>query len=141
MTSWQIALAVVAFLIFDMTILTLVLRIAAQGWHAIADACPPRPEREPSLRRNFQGVSINALNLGGCVHIAIDADHLHVQPALVARWLGIRPASIPRAALTVEGTFLSTVRWKVKSVPGTTLRLPSWCVRAPNAGMSADPAE
>jgi hypothetical protein len=96
---------------------------------------PPQPVVEPSLRRNFQSFSINAMNLGGCLHVTLDDRCLHLQPVKVLRWMGLSEASIPWEAIKLDVSKKTSNRrrpWphfvKVR-IGKFKVTGPAWCFR------------
>jgi hypothetical protein len=88
----------VALLIFGVTlpvdaiIVTVVLRSA---WASVSAGFEPRSIAADAVRRDFQSFSFGMYNLGMCIHVAADGEHLHLIPAAALRWFGAKQVSIP----------------------------------------------
>jgi hypothetical protein len=127
-STWAIAITVGAIVLLDILFVRFMIRL---GWNSLArrfEALAPAPD---AVRRNFQSFSFGLFNFGLSVHVAADADHLHLIPAGIVRWAGGRPFSIPweEIAPLRSGRRVAVVR-----IAGTTVRGPAWCLSL------ADPA-
>lgn len=100
--------------------------LVRSGWGALASRFPAVPPEPDAVRREFQSFSVGVLNLGWCVHVAVDAAHLHLEPSLVARRWGCRAMSIPWSEVRPAGKGIMGFR-KV-TVGMTTLSGPAWCL-------------
>ena len=80
----------------DLMVVVLLLRTLLRfTWNALAMAHPEVEPAPDAVRRNFQSFRVGALNLGGCVHVAVDDAYLHLRPAAILRRLGARSISVP----------------------------------------------
>jgi len=125
MTVWQGLLLAAGIAAIDLMVLGAVAAMCAAAVAPLARAYPPvEPSREAVVRR-FQSFKFDLLSYGGCVHVAADEAHLHLRPARIARWFGLRPMSIPWAAVTLE-----RVKGKgaVARIGKTVVRGPAWCL-------------
>jgi hypothetical protein len=125
MNWWQIALLVGFILAIDLAILGAVFSACASTLKPLRDAFPPVEPAPDAVRKRFQSFGFNLVNLGGCVHVAADDLWLHLRPARVARWVGMRDMSIPWAAITLERV---RGKWAVAKVGGVSVRGPAWCL-------------
>lgn len=110
------------FVVVDFIVVRMVLRA---GWSTVADGFEARPVRPDAVRREFQSFKFGTYKFGHCVHVAVDEEYLHLLPAAVLRWAGIRAVSIPwgRIALEREGANRVKVRIGKTHVTG-----PAWCL-------------
>lgn len=128
MNSTQVIILIAVIVGTDMMIVPLLLRaMVDSNWNAIAERHPPVEPLPDAVRRNFQSFSVGSLNLGGCIHVAADENHLHLYPSWFARRMCARPMSIPWDAMQeIAG------RGRGKSVrllnPSITMRGPRWCL-------------
>ncbi len=122
MTTGQIVLAIVLFDLF-FVVPVVVFGLVAGFWKPLEEAHPAVEPGEDAVRRNFQSIRIDMMNLGYCVHLAVDAEHLHIEPALLLRLLRARTMSLPWEALRVEKHRKSMSKVRLGS---HTLTLPRW---------------
>ena len=83
---------------------------------------PVQPVPIHAERRSFQSFSFGAVNMALSIHAAVDDEYLHLEPALVWRWLGAASASIPFGAM-IPGKHPHVVmidNWKLTG--------PAWCL-------------
>lgn len=125
MNGWQIALLVGFILSIDLVILGAIFSACAGALRPLSEEFVPVEPAPDAVRKRFQSFGFNLVNLGGCVHVAVDERWLHLRPARVARWFGMRDMSIPWEAIELE-----RVRGKsaVAQVRGTSVRGPAWCL-------------
>lgn len=94
-------------------------------WNPLArkfPACEPAPD---AVRRSFQSFSYGIVNLGLSIHVAADADHLHLTPSRYL--LGSLPVSIPWTALEpIPGSN------RKARLDGQVLHGPKWCMELAN---------
>lgn len=102
-------------------------------WTPLAERFPPREIAPGAVRRNFQSFGATILNLGWCIHVAADEECMHLRPALFARMIGVRPASIPWTEITPLAT--QKPWWAGGSgrlgraiIAGHTIEMPRWCI-------------
>lgn len=96
-------------------------------WSPFAAKFPPREPSPDAIHRDFQSFRAGLLNLDHCIHVAVDADHLHLRPALFARLVRIQPTSIPWSAITLD-RHGSSRRMLRAAIDGHDLRGPRWCL-------------
>ena len=84
-------------------------------------ACEPAPD---AVRRRYQSFGLGPVNMGLCVHAAVDDEHLHLVPLAILQSLGARSASIPWSALEPIGTSGRIARLAGKH----RLEGPRWCM-------------
>jgi hypothetical protein len=143
MTSPQIIALVFAVVCIDALIVGAILHTAGQSLRELSAAFPQQPTLEGTPTCSFQSVSIGLINLGGCVHIAIDGNSLHLSPTWFARRLGMKPASIPHACIKLPASDLARAKTRANGMtlanlrpPSPTgkgtidIRLPAWAVAA-----------
>lgn len=95
-------------------------------WNPMLAAYPPRPPTEDAIKRRYQSFGMGIVNMGGSIHVAADADYLHMTPLWLWRILGARSASIPWSAMRPVGPIGRYGR----TVMVGTHRLvgPNWCM-------------
>lgn len=125
MSAWQIFLLVAVVISIDLAIVGTVLTMCAAALRPLHTAFPPVEPAPDAVRRRFQSFGFDMMNFGGCVHVAVDERHLHLRPALLARWFGLRDMSVPWGSIALE-----KVKGKsaVARVGKTRLRGPAWCL-------------
>lgn len=128
MTPLNITIAVVIFVVMDLIIIGAVFSVAAGSARTIAEKFPAKAVRPDAVRREFQSVAIGMGNWGGSYHLAVDEQHLHMEPAWLMRKLRVRTASVPwdqvkraRGTLPRRGRGIATIG-------GETVRLPVWAL-------------
>jgi hypothetical protein len=135
MTLWLIIGASVAgSLVLDYAIVRF---IVSQFWGPLPRSFPPQPPRDDALRRTFQSFRLGPCNFGYCVHVAVDEEHLHLEPARFLRWLGALPASVPWAAITLTGP--PRRGWRKAKIARQDLMGPDWCLEL--AGRGDEPVQ
>jgi hypothetical protein len=89
-------------------------------------AVPPLPG---AVRREFQSFSFGLVNLGFCIHAAVDEQRLHLEPAWLARRVGIsRGASIPLELVRVKPGSRPGSRYVKATIDGVECAGPRWCL-------------
>lgn len=131
MTGLQIAALVVVFVAVDLFVIALVLRTLSPN--DLAAKHPPVAPAPGAVRRQFQSFSFGMLNLGGCIHVAVDEHHLHLDPAWFARVLvRMRPMSIPWDAIRLVKAAKGLRRSTHVRISSVDVRGPSWCLEMAN---------
>lgn len=123
MSGWTIALLVIGF---DAVFVPLLIWGMVRGaWKPIEERYP-RVQPEPdALRREFQSIRLDMLNLGLSVHLAVDSRFLHIEPAKIIRLFGAGAFSVPWEAISdvrIKG------RYGRASLSKTTLTAPAWAL-------------
>jgi len=98
--------------------------------HRLFAACPPHTPLPGAIHRRFQSFSIGIVNLGGSIHVSADSDHLHLNPAMLVRWFGMKPVSIQWEAIAVDPVKRSFTNAATIRIDGAswTMRAPRWCL-------------
>jgi hypothetical protein len=127
MTGGQIALLVGLILLIDLMVVGAICYAVSQTMRDISSKFPPSDPRPDAVRRRFQSFKFGLVNLGWCVHVAVDDRHLHLSPTRLARWLGMRAMSVPWEAIEVVGkaTIGSSIRVRIA---GEEILGPAWCL-------------
>jgi len=138
MTPEQVVVIVVVFLSIDTFIVVAVVRSAVDAtFGMLAPRYPALLPAHPFVRRNFCSLRVDWINMGHCVHIAVDRTHLHIFPAAILRWGGARPASIPWDQIqTGKPKFFG--RYREARIGPLSALLPSWCL--PEQAATDNPA-
>lgn len=124
MQTWQIVLMVVVFVMLDIVVIGAIFAMAVKPVRALADRYPPVPPAPDAVMRRFQTFRFGMMNMGGCIHAAADEKHLHLLPARLARWFGVRPMSIPWEKVRPTGK--SSRRGTEVRVDDMTITGPGW---------------
>lgn len=123
----QGAIAVALVVAVDLVVVPLIIRAVVQGsWGDLEKKFPARPPAADAVRRQFQSVRIGMSNFGGCAHIAVDRDCLHLLPARFIRWFGAGPISVPWDRLEDPSPARSGV--VTARLGATKLTAPAWAV-------------
>ncbi|MFT3683529.1 MAG: hypothetical protein QM783_01175 [Phycisphaerales bacterium] len=125
MNGWQIALLVCGLLTIDFVIIGAVASACAATLGPLVTAFPPVEPASDAVRRKFQSFRFDLFNFGGCVHVAADSAHLHLRPARLARWFGLRDMSIPWSAVQLRKV---SGKSAVAEIGKSTVRGPAWCL-------------
>lgn len=136
MTGTQIAVMVAAFVIIDLFVIAVVLGAAGRsaGLAKLAAKYPPTEPAPGAVRKGLQSFSFGLINLGGCIHVAVDEHRLHLSPAWLARTLvRMRPMSIPWDAIKPSKYPGRSRRWATVAIDGVDVRGPRWCLDLDNA--------
>ena len=122
------AIAIVCvFVTMDAIIVWAIMRTISQTMKRLGEGNPPVDPEPGAVRREFQSFKLGILNLGYSIHVAVDASHLHLYPSLTARWIGIKPMSIPwervewRRATRLSGTHVR--------INGVDVYGPTWALK------------
>lgn len=127
MTGTQVALLVGVFLVSDVIVVGAIFHALSE---TMRETCGKYPAVEPmanAVRRRYQSFKFGMVSLGGCVHVAVDERYLHLTPARVARWLGMRAMSVPWEAIEVKGRAGVGSSLRVKIGKEEVLG-PEWCL-------------
>lgn len=130
MTTPQIILFVSVFVVMDLTIIGAVIYAASGEIREFAIKFPAKEPRPDAVRREFQSFKIGIVGLGGCIHVAVDEDFLHLSPAWFARAIvRMKPVSIPWDKIESKGPRFGRFRVQVEN---TTIVGPTWCFEVLN---------
>ena len=98
------ATVILIIVIADLCFMFIVVRaIVSSNYGPLADDFPADeilPEANFKRRQSF---AFGLLNLGYSVAVAVDDRAVYLKPEPWARWMGIRPASIPRGSIIAIG--------------------------------------
>ncbi|MEM1330476.1 MAG: hypothetical protein AAGG07_07940 [Planctomycetota bacterium] len=111
----------------DAVIAFFVVRALVKG--AFNDMARAHPATDPlpdAVSKRFQSFQIGIVNLGLCVHVAVDDECLHLTPIKLFRCIGALPSSVPWSAVEPVGK-PGKRRAKVK-IGMTQLRGPAWAL-------------
>jgi hypothetical protein len=121
---------VTLILVIDLVVMTVLVRaIVSTNWEPIVKKYPavePLPDGRRWNFRSFQAGGM--LNMGWSVHVVSDVDFLHLRPAKLLRWMGMRPASVPWDEVEVRARKRRTLTVRIA---GIDLRGPAECLTAP----------
>ena len=135
MTAPVITLLVTIFVITDLVVIGAVFHLAGQSWRELSLPFPAQPVEPDGVRKNFQSFKLGMINLGMCVHVAVDARHLHLYPALFMRvTMRAAPCSIPWSAIALKPGQKPTRRMLAAKVGKQELLGPRWCMELARPG-------
>lgn len=120
-----ILLIVGVCLLMDAMVISAIASASRAAWRPLAEAFPPRMPAADAVVKRRQSFRLNWFNFGGCIHVAVDAGHLHLTPAAIARWFGARATSIPWDQIRIVKSGRKWIDAKVLTI---TLRGPAWCL-------------
>lgn len=129
MTPTQIAVIVGVFVVMDTIIVSAVLSMAAGALNDLGKAHPRVAATPQGVRREFQSIGIDLINLGGCVHIVADELRWHLEPAWLLRVFGARPASIPWVDVHDVRLRSDAATRGTAKIGKTKVRAPAWCLK------------
>ncbi len=97
MNGYLLPLGICAFVLFDLMVVTMVVRgFVGFCWNPINKRFPPIEPGPDAIRWNFRSFHANnLLGMSWSVHVAVDDTHLHLYPAAIMRWFDAKPASVP----------------------------------------------
>ncbi len=123
MTGWMIAAVVIGF---DAVFIPLLVFGLVQGcWVPLQDRYPEQQREPDAVRKTFQSIRIDLFNLGFCVHLAVDSQHLHIEPAWLLRKVRARTISVPWEAIA---GYKQRGRYAKVKLGTTTLTAPAWAM-------------
>ncbi len=126
MTPLAIAVFIVVVTFTDLFIIgALFANLRASMWGPLAAAFPPQPPARDAVRKEFQSISVGLFNLGFCVHLTVDEDHLHIDPTAFLRWFRLTKMSIPWNAVRVTKRSRSGRRAAIR-VRNVDMQGPAW---------------
>jgi hypothetical protein len=125
-----------ANVLLTVMLLWMIMRLA---WGPMARRWPARTPAPGSVRHNFQSYRLGLLNLGYCVHTAVDEAYLHLIPAKAIRWLGGQPMSVPWSAIELKKRGRNA-RHIAARIDGITLQGPAWALELADPDLEADAA-
>lgn len=128
MPAWATVAIVLGVVAIDLLVVCglVIPALVRASWGTLADRFPPREARPDALRREFQSFRFALVNLGWSVHVEVDAGHLHLRPALLARLVRCRPMSVPWEEVTLVGRRRGGMRRAI--IAGTPVWGPAWCM-------------
>lgn len=127
MTGTQITILIGAIVLFDLIVVPLLVKALVNAfWGTLSKRYPAVEPEADAVRKNFQSISSNGLNMGFSVHIAVDAAHLHLYPARFFRWFGAVPVSIPWTDIEHLKSGRLTRYSTIRVPPGKKIGGPAW---------------
>lgn len=135
MPPWVVALLIALFILIDLVVMRAVISMATDPIRKLGKRYPPQQPLPGHIRHGFQSLKVELLNMGQSVHLTIDERWLHIEPALVLRWIGVPSCSIPWDAIKYVRT-----RWggsRVK-IDGVELSGPKWAFSLAEAAQAEE---
>ncbi len=130
MPTTAVILIVVMFVVMDSIIVWALVSSAVSQIRSITDKYPAMPVREPYVRREFSSLRMGLSKFDNSVHITIDRDYLHVDPAAILRWMRVPAMSVPRSVFRIPDGAPRGFLVKGMEVQIGTARvwIPAWCI-------------
>lgn len=125
-TTAIVALFLVITLVDGFIFAALIAHLRQSHWKPLENAYPARAPASDAVVRSFQSVRVGLFNLGWCMHLAADEDHMHMTPAAVLRAIGLRPISIPWDEVAVKNASRSG-SWVTLRIRNIDVQGPGWC--------------
>lgn len=125
MSTGQIILLVCVVTFGDLILVGGLLYAASSTLREFGAKFPGVPAREGAVRKEFQSFKFGIMSMGASIHATVDEDHLHLDPAWIARKLGMRRVSVPWGAIEYKGEFLRTSRVRIA---GEDVSGPTWAL-------------
>ncbi len=128
MPTWAIILLVVCIMVpVDIAIVYALLRGPVDEiFNALHKRHPPQEIGTGAVRRDFQSVSKDIINMGLSVHFAVDDAFVHIMPAAVLRWCGAKASSVPVQLVREKR---ASARLPEITFGEVTLRAPAWVLQ------------
>lgn len=130
-----VMMIVVVVLLIDFVVVWAVLSMVRDGFfEPLHRQFPPQAMLEGAVEKRFQSMSSGMVNMGGCMHIAVDDAHVHVAPAWAVRRLGGKSFAVPLAEVRVDSDAKHVrAKWGWWPVAGKFGRIdvnaPAWVFR------------
>lgn len=126
------ATVILIIVIADLCFMLIVVRaIVSSNYGPLTEDFPAEEIPPEAHYKRRQSLAFGLLNLGFSVAVAVDDHAVHLKPEPWARWMGIRPVSIPRGSMSAIGKPRS--RWimhdfRIERPSGSTVELrgPAW---------------
>ncbi len=130
MPTIAVILIVVMFVVMDSIIVWALVSSAISQIRSVTDKYPAMPVREPYVRREFSSLRMGLSKFDNSVHITIDRDYLHVDPAAILRWMRVPAMSVPRTGVSIpDGQPRGFVVKGMEVQIGTArVWIPAWCI-------------
>lgn len=130
MPAIAVILIVVVFVVMDSIIVWAVISSATSMIRSLTDKFPAMPATEPWVRREFSSVRMGLTKFDNSVHITIDREYLHVEPAAILRWMGVQAMSVKRTEIVIpegepRGIFGKGMQVQIGK---TRMWFPAWCI-------------
>lgn len=132
----NVALIIVMVVLIDAFVIGAIFYGLIGGqFRDLARRYPARTPREGSVRRDFQSIRLGMINLGGCVHLEVDEDALHVHPTAFLRWLRAPGFSVPWDQVRSLKDRGAQILVRLGSGPGAVeMSGPRWCLELAGGG-------
>ncbi len=109
------------------------------GWAPWARRFPARPQRADAVVKKNESFAFGRfVRFNNAVHIAADADHLHLIPCLLLRLGGARVISVPWPRITDAEASARAGLVRAK-IDGRETAGPEWCMRLAQPAARAKP--
>jgi len=135
MTTAQVLLIVGVFVIVDLVVVFAAFRLCAIIWNALGKGCDFVQPGPDAVRKDFQSMKIGMFNYGGCLHIAVDEDYLHLYPAWIVRTNGGRSFSVPWERVQADASHPKRRVWRGR-INGQKVLAPAWAMKIAAVGVN-----
>jgi hypothetical protein len=126
-------LIVTIFLAVDVVVVWAIRQWVKMMFEEISRAFPAREPLPGAVRRRYQSISVDMLNLGWSVNVAADEWGLHFVPIGLGRVFAARAFSVPFDSVKLEGKRRG--RWFQKARIGKWhLTGPAWALKLAEGG-------
>ncbi len=127
------------FVLFDLVVIPLVLRMAVKGlWNPIGRAHPPVEPAPDAVTKRYQSFKSGVLSLGLSINVSVDDDYLHLRPSKIGKLLGLAPASVPWEAISLKKQRRSTC---IVTIARKEIAGPRWCLELAPTPPESGPSE
>jgi len=121
---WLVAGIIVFDLAFTYFLIWAIMRNA---WKPLMVKYPAQEHGEDAVTRNFQSFKFGLISMVCCIHVTVDENCLHLNPARLVRYFGAGPISIPWDSLQ-DFKRKPGSRWAEIRMDRTRVMGPAWCL-------------
>lgn len=128
MNGWVLVAVVIGFDAIFVPLL--VLGLVRSTWTPLERRFPEQDREPDAVSKRFQSIRLDLCNYGFCVHLSVDARHLHLAPVWILRKAGAHTMSIPWESMS---GFKQRGRSAKVKLGLMTLTAPAWAVELASA--------
>ncbi len=126
MPGWMIGLIVLGGVVLEVGFVVLIVRaVLRSSLGGLADRFPFTEPEPGAVRRDFQSFRFGVVSAGYSMHVAVDDRYLHLMPAAVMRWCGVRAMSVPWSEIRL---LRRSGSYRYAKVGGMRFNGPGWCL-------------
>lgn len=108
-------------------------------WNAAVSQYAQHTPAADAIVRKYQSFSINNVNMGKSVHVAVDAHFLHLTPVAAIQWFGTMPVSIPWEDMELVKRGGRIMPATARLANGKMIAGPRWCLELASPTSDHDP--